>query len=138
MDRTERRRRQGEEDFAEISALRRDLLTRVPITSAQITMCENYLVRNRRTNPIDLAEIIYRVLFVQSLLYEEAADDPDLKHEILCSIREQYRDFMSLPEWGRELIIALGHDLGSRLGCDHPYEAWEDLLAKEEKELAHG
>jgi hypothetical protein len=114
------RDRQDEEDFNAILDLRRDLMWRVPITSAQITICDGYLAQHPNTDIRDRIEIMYRNLLVQSYVFEDLKDEPVSRMKILFSIQRQLEQFLALPERIRECL-------------GNPFWPWEEILAAEEE-----
>jgi hypothetical protein len=115
------RERQDRRDFDAILSLRRELLWEVPITSAQITLCDYYLAKHPRTDIRDLIDIVYRNMFVQSIMFDYIKDEPVARVGMLCAVHRQLEEWMALPERIRKCL-------------GNPFLPWEELLAKEEEE----
>jgi hypothetical protein len=115
------RERQDRRDFDAILKLRHKLLWEVPITSAQITMCDVYLASHPRTDIRLLIDIVYRNLFVQAIMFGYIKDEPVSRVKMLCLVHRQLEDWMALPERYRECL-------------GNPFLPWQELLAREEEE----
>jgi hypothetical protein len=98
---------------------RHDLLRTVPIASDEITALDKFLASNPRTSTRDLIEIIYRVQFVQWMIFEEHPDDPVMRVKMLCQVYRQWEEFMTLSEEKRKIM-------------EDPFLLWKAVLAEEE------
>jgi hypothetical protein len=118
------RERQDRRDFDAILKLRHKLLWEVPITSAQITMCDYYLVSHPRTDIRLLIDIFLRNQFVQYLMFDHIKEEPVSRVMMLFSVKDALEEFMALPERVRECL-------------GNPFLPWQELLVREEEEEQH-
>jgi hypothetical protein len=92
---------QEEWDLGEVLAKRRALMCEEPIISSNITRLDVWLLNHPGLTLEELGQIWVRAMLASSILYQ-LEKDPDQKHSMLLSLKEDFDEFRKLPEKWQE------------------------------------